>query len=104
MLNEAGVSLAHMKMMVCCPSGYVEVAVCANEDEPEVHGDLTASPAREHEITVNLRAKANPEQLSLMAMAAFEQLPGTLRYSRQDCFQPGAPQPEVRFTEVVSAS
>ncbi len=102
MLVEAEVAIVHLKMMVRCASGYVEAAVCANEDEPEVQGDLSASPAAEQEITINLRAKAHPEQLSLIALAAFDQLPGVLRYSRQDCFQPSPPQPEVRFSEVVT--
>lgn len=100
-LIGAGVSIVHLKMIVRSASGFIEVAVCANEDEPEVDGDLTASPASEHEIIVNLRAKANPEQLSLLALAAFEQLPGVVRYTRRDCFQPAAPEPEVRLTEVV---
>jgi hypothetical protein len=102
MLTEGDVALAHLKMMVRCATGYIEVAVCANEDEPEVEGDLAASPAPDHEITVNLRAKANPEQLSLITMNAFDQLPGVLRFGRRDCFRPAEPRPEVRFTEVVS--
>lgn len=104
MLIAAGVSIVHLKMMIRSESGYVEAAVCANEDDPEAYGDLSASPAPEHEITINLRAKANPETLSQVAMAAFDQLPGELRFTRQDCFQPGTPRPEVRFREVVRRS
>ncbi len=102
LLVEAGVPIVHLKMMVRCASGYVEAAVCSNEDQPEAYGDLSASPASEHEITVNLRAKADPEQLSKTATAAFDQLPGVLRFTRQDCFQPAPPRPEMRFREVVS--
>jgi hypothetical protein len=97
------IAILHLKMTDRCESGFLEVGVCRNSDAPEVSGDLTASPAKEHEITVNLRAKADPEQLSTVMAEACERLPGEVRFTRQDCFQPGAPKPEHRYRQVVTA-
>jgi hypothetical protein len=100
-LAEQKVAILHLKMTDRCESGFLEAGVCRNSSEPEVSGDLTASPATEHEITVNLRAKADPGQLTMAVTEACERLPGQVRFTRQDSFQPGAPKPEHRYGHVV---
>jgi hypothetical protein len=100
-LTRQKVAILHLKMTDRCESGFLEAGVCRNSDQPEVTGDLSASPAKEHEITLNLRARANPEQLTMAVAEACERLPGQVRFTRQDCFQPSAPRPEHRFRHVV---
>lgn len=101
MLTGANAPIMHLKLLDRCATGFVEAAVCRNQTEPEVEGDLTASPALEHEIAVNIRAKCDPEQLSRVAAEAFQHVPGTVGFVRQESFQPGAPRPEHRFKETV---
>lgn len=100
-LTRREIAIQHLKLTDRCESGFLEVGVCRNNDAPEVSGDLTASPAKEHEITVNLRARADPEQLTMAVTEACGRLPGEVRFTRQDCFQPGAPKPEHRYRQVV---
>lgn len=101
-LAEEKVPVLHLKMIDRCESGFIEAGQCSTEGEPEVSGDLTASPAHEHEITVNLRAKAEPAQLLAVLGRACKELPGTVRFTRQDCFRPGEPKPEHRYSTVVT--
>lgn len=101
-LAKPRIAILHLKMTDRCESGFLEAGLCRSSDEPEVSGDMTASPAREHEITVNLRAKADPQQLTMAVAEACEWLPGKVRFIRQDCFQPGAPKPEHRYRHVVA--
>jgi hypothetical protein len=66
-----------------------------------VEGDLLASPARQHEIVINLRARALPALLEACAARAIAGLPPKLRIRHQQCFQPSPPVPEHRFQIVV---
>jgi CobW/HypB/UreG, nucleotide-binding domain len=103
-LTSENVPIMHLKLLDRCATGYIEAAVCGNHSDPEVAGDLTASPALQHELAVNIRAKCEPERLSAVAAEAFEQVAGTIVFGRQESFQPGAPRPEHRFKEPVKVA
>ena len=55
-LSAAGVQMVHLKLLDEAVSGYIKAAICANGQEPSVEGMLDASPARSHEILLNIRA------------------------------------------------
>jgi len=102
-LTRVGAPIAHLKIFDRAPSGYIRAGICRNCDEPSVEGDLLASPARRHELVINLRARALPAVLEEAVARATTALPATLRVIRNQCFQPSPPVPEHRFRMVVTA-
>jgi Ni2+-binding GTPase involved in maturation of urease and hydrogenase len=102
-LTRAGAPIAHLKIFDRAPSGYIRAGICRNGDEPSVVGDLLASPARRHELVINLRARASPTLLDEAVARATGELPATLRVIRHQCFQPSPPVPEHRFRTVVAS-
>ena len=101
-LTRAAAPIAHLKIFDRAPSGYIRASVCRNGDEPSVEGDLLASPARRHELVINLRASAPPPALEEAVARAATALPPTLRIVHQQCFQPAPPVPSHRYHEVSS--
>ncbi len=79
--------------------GTVKAAICRNGDEPAVEGALFARPSRKHELLVNLRARAAPEQLSLVIERAAGRLPGKVSVAVCECFSPAPPKPEHRMAD-----
>ena len=61
-----------------------------------MEGALTASPADEHEIRLNIRATGSPAMLREMVEEQLYGLHGKLSGIRLQCFQPAAPKPERR--------
>jgi len=55
-LQQTIPGIVHGKIMDQTPAGYVKASVTGNQDEPSIEGDLTASPEKEHELRVNIRA------------------------------------------------
>jgi Ni2+-binding GTPase involved in maturation of urease and hydrogenase len=102
-LTRAGAPIAHLKIFDRAPSGYIRAGICRNGDEPSVEGDLLASPARRHELVINLRACAVPSVLEEAVTRATAELPATLRVIQQQCFQPSPPVPEHRIAKLVTA-
>ena len=100
-LSEAGVEIAHLKVFDQASTGYIKASICQSGEEPMVDGDLLASPSRQHELVLNLRAKAAPELLDALASRATSELPGTLSVVHRQSFRPSRPVPEHRFTTVV---
>jgi hypothetical protein len=92
----AGIQIVHLKAIVQAPTGYIKAALCANGQEPTVEGALDASPATRHEITLNIRALADPESLSAIVSRELQKLDGDLAECVIRCFRPAAPQPERR--------
>lgn len=90
-LSAAGVRIVHLKMMDQCESGYVKAALTANGREPAVEGVLDASPAREHELLINLRALGAPEVLREIVGRALEARRAEWR--ALEAFRPAAPVP-----------
>jgi hypothetical protein len=102
-LTHAGAPITHLKIFDRAPSGYIRAGICRNGDEPSVVGDLLASPARRHELVINLRARALPAVLEAAVARATAELPAHLRVIRKQCFQPSPPVPEHRFRTVVAS-
>ena len=98
-LSRAGVQIAHLKILVKCDEGYVKVSICGNGEEPQPDGDLAASPAREHEIVINLRALGAPEQLLGIARQALGRIEGRITEHHAGAFRPAPPVPKHRFSE-----
>jgi len=53
----------HLKMLTTSGTGWLKAAICAHGEDPEVEGDLGASPSGRHEILVNLRAKGDASEV-----------------------------------------
>jgi len=96
-LTATGIAIAHLKIMDCSSSGWLKAAVCANEEEPVVDGDLDASPAEVHELLLNLRATANPSHIQGIVEKELGFLNGSVSRLSLDCFSPAPPQPERRI-------
>ncbi|MBI4893799.1 MAG: hypothetical protein HY821_24495 [Acidobacteria bacterium] len=97
MLTQAGIAIAHMKVFVQSRLGYVKASVCANGQEPIVQGPPQVRGARAHEIVLNLRATAAPEQVKAILSVAAAELPGRVTVRAMECFRPTAPQPQHRL-------
>jgi len=94
--TEAGMRIVHLKTLAQAETGYVKAALCSNGQEPAVEGALDASPAIRHEITLNIRALADPEKMSAIVERELQKLDGELTECRMRCFRPAAPRPERR--------
>jgi hypothetical protein len=92
----AGIQIVHLKAIVQAPTGYIKAALCANGEEPMVEGLLDASPSIRHEITLNIRALADPDSLSAIVSRELQQLDGHFAECTMRCFRPAAPRPEQR--------
>ncbi len=99
-LNEAGISIAHLKLFDRSPTGWLKVAVCANGEDPVVEGNLDASPVNRHELMVNLRAKGDPAQVQQVVEDELLQLEGRKLDMHLNCFSPAPPKPERRIQEL----
>ena len=99
-LTRAGAPIAHLKIFDRAPTGYIRAGICNNGDQPSVVGDLLASPARRHELVINLRARALPAVLDQAVARATAEIPATLRVLQHQCFQPSPPVPEYRYDKV----
>jgi hypothetical protein len=102
-LTVAGIGLARLKILDESASGSVKAAICANGEEPSVEGSLDASPTEHHDILLNLRASASPEQLDAVVRHAIERLPGKATTLQFECFRPARPRPERRITQPLPA-
>jgi hypothetical protein len=95
-LTAAGISIVHLKLFDGSPVGWLKAAICANGEEPRVEGNLDASPAKRHELLVNLRAKGDPVGVRKVVEEQLSELDGRVLEMRLDCFSPAAPKPERR--------
>lgn len=96
-LTAAGIAIAHLKIMDCSSSGWVNASICANGEEPVVDGDLDASPSEVHEVLFNLRATGIPARVQAIVEKELACLGGRLSRFSLDCFAPAPPQPERRI-------
>ena len=97
-LDSVGASIAHLKVLDQCASGYVKAAVCANGAQPDVDGTLDAEPAGRHNLRLNLRATGDPSSIRALVESAAGRLPGRCEDVRLVCFRPAPPRPEHRFS------
>ena len=101
-LEAEGARIAHLKVLDETPGSYLKVAAAGNTDQPQVEGDLTASPETLHEVRVNLRAVLEPVRLKQVFAREVEKLRGSSSSEFLECFSPGAPKPERRLGVVVT--
>lgn len=96
-LTDAGVSIVHLKMIAAAPTGFVKAAMCSNDQEPQIEGNLDASPSETMDLLLNLRALGPVELLRASVEAQLTQFDGTLDAVHLECFTPAAPKPERRI-------
>jgi len=100
-LMRAGIAVAHMKVLDRAATGHLKASICRGGEEPQVDGDLMASAAREHRVTLNLRGVGDPEVLTSIVRAAVERLPGKRSDETLQAFRPSPPKPEHRIERLV---
>jgi hypothetical protein len=98
-LTSAGIRIAHLKVFDQTSSGFVKASI-SNGSVPQADGDLLADPACNHELAINLRAIADPDQLSEIVSAVLGQIDGRVDIGHQSSFRPAPPKPEHRFPSV----
>jgi hypothetical protein len=94
-LTAAEIPIVHLKAFDRTPAGSLKAALCANGQEPQVEGDLDASPSTTHHLVLNLRVASAPDPVRTIVEKALQTLPGLSDY-RLTCFSPSAPKPEKR--------
>ena len=92
-LSAAVPNIVHLKLLVQCESGYLKAALIASHADPVVEGTLDASPSRDHEILLNVRALAGPVELQSIIEREFGHLPARLTWQSVQSFRPSAPVP-----------
>ena len=97
--TEAEISIVHLKAIVNAGSGYVKAALCANGADPIVEGMLDASPARKHELLLNLRCVGEVEPVRRIVENCLRQPGLKLANLQINCFHPAPPRPERRLDE-----
>lgn len=95
-LKAAGVRVVHLKAIARAESGYVKAAICANGQPPIVEGNLDASPARRHELLINLRAVGAAATVHAVIERRLSAAGDGVKIDRIACFHPAAPRPERR--------
>lgn len=96
-LHDADMPIAHLKAIVSGPTGFVKAAIATLEQEPELEGNLDASPANEFELLLNLRAVGEPAKLRVLVLEKLELFKEEIILMDIDCFRPGTPVPELRI-------
>ncbi len=99
-LTGASISIVHLKASATSDCGWVKAAICGNEGEPNVEGDLDASPSPRHELRLNLRATGDQQVVEQIVSGEAGKLDGRLVNLRLNCFRPSAPKPQHRMTVV----
>jgi hypothetical protein len=95
-IEKAGLEIVHLKALVECSEGLIKVAVSGRGGRKHVEGALTASPAEEHEIRLNIRATGSATRLRRIVEEHLYELDGELSGIRLQSFHPAAPNPERR--------
>jgi CobW/HypB/UreG, nucleotide-binding domain len=96
-LSAVTPNIVHLKLFTQCDTGYLKAALTGNGQEPHLEGALDASPARDHEILLNVRALADPAELQGIVEREFARLPAKLAWVDVQSFRPGAPVPYLRY-------
>jgi len=94
-LDAAGIEVAHLKMILAAGGEIAVVNLVRTDAVPELSFRLSA-PVRAGELTLNLRAQAEPAALEMIVR---EVLAGRTIGSLQ-CFKPGQPNPTHRMDQV----
>lgn len=97
-LHDADITVAHLKAIISGPTGFVKAALATLGQEPELEGNLDASPAQEFELLLNLRAVGEPAKLRSLVLEKLQPLKKEVMVMDVDCFRPSAPVPEQRIS------
>ncbi|MFP5265934.1 MAG: GTP-binding protein [Acidobacteriota bacterium] len=95
-LTAARIQTVHLKAIVQAETGYVKAAMLANGQDPAVEGILDASPARHHELLLNLRAVGRADSLKEIVQRNLMAVDGDASSVSISCFHPAPPHPERR--------
>ncbi|WP_263350442.1 CobW-like GTP-binding protein [Acidicapsa acidisoli] len=101
-LSAGGIGIVHLKAIVRAESGFVKAAICANGQEPDVEGNLAASPAANHSLLMNLRALGAAPEVRKIVEECLGRIDGEIDDLRISCFHPAAPRPERRIVGMRS--
>lgn len=100
-LTGAHITIAHLKVFDQTAAGYIKASICANGCEPVADGDLLCEPANRHELVINLRAIADPDELQNIVNHALGAIAGSVHVRYSGAFRPAPPEPEHRLSSVV---
>lgn len=106
-LANAGATIAHLKATASGPTGFVKAAIsgpiarllAGHSQEPEIEGNLDASPASELELLLNLRTLGEPDLVQALVEERMSRFGEQVVEMEMNCFRPGAPVPERRVVE-----
>jgi hypothetical protein len=87
----AGVEIVHLKATDYSDTGFLKASMCGNREEPRIEGALDASPARNHDILINLRAAGDPAEVRSVVEESMADLAGKILYQNIACFTPAPP-------------
>lgn len=88
----AEVEIVHLKATDQSEAGFLKAALCGNHEDPQIEGWLDASPARRHEILLNLRAAGEPGPVRAVVEQWVTTVSGEVREQRMACFTPSPPK------------
>jgi hypothetical protein len=100
-LIAGGISIVHLKALIQAETGFVKAALCANDQQPAVEGNLDASPAATHQLLLNLRAVGDAAQVRSIVEHCMCQMGKDFTDLEIVCFHPAAPKPERRVAEAT---
>jgi hypothetical protein len=95
-LTQAGMTIAHLKLLDQTASGYVRASLCENRVDPVVDGTLDAPPTGVHQLLLNARVVGDPALLTRLVSECLADVSPRARLQRADAFRPSAPVPEQR--------
>lgn len=97
-LTEAGVRICHLKGTATARTGSIKASITANGEEPGVDGNMEASPARDVQLLINLRALGDPQFLIDTVGKCSSQIEGKVEVRHSEAFRPSPPKPEKRIS------
>jgi hypothetical protein len=95
-LTQAGMTIAHVKLLDQTASGYVRASLSQNRVDPVVDGMLDAPPTRVHRLLLNARVVGDPALMTRLVSECLADLSPRARLQRADAFRPSAPVPQQR--------
>jgi hypothetical protein len=95
--TAAGIITIHLKAILQSETGFLKAAMCGNGQEPAVEGMLDASPARNHELLLNLRVVGAADSVRDIVERNLAACDGEVSDVRISCFHPAPPKPEKRI-------
>jgi hypothetical protein len=100
-LTAERMQIVHLKVFDRGAAGTLKASICANGERPSVDGDFMAEPAIHHELALNLRAQADPDDLTRIVRSTMDTLDGKVELGHLRSFRPARPTPEHRFTALA---